>query len=535
LRPIPLLTVEPTLPSPDYPIDSVYQNATTGQYRKNISGAWADVTESVAIAGKLEYSLLGTLKASSITGLITAAQIDHIDAAQITGTIEAGQIGTIDASSITNIAVGNLVQGGAGTGYLDRGLIAGGGFSDNLVLNGGFESGIAGWVTSLGGGTHAGNWGVVTSTTAARSGTKSLIHPAESGGGFAAVASTPLINVQAGAEMTLEAYLWASTAPAPSGSFVIIRLDWFDSSDTYLSDSRTTVLDTDIWGLGWVKKSVSGTVPAGASKARANFVLWNHQNGGEWRLEDVFLVRKIAGTQIQPLAINATHITSVNASAISGTITSSQIGTISASQITGTISSSQISTVSASQITGTISSSQISTISASQISGTLTATQIGTITASQIATINAATITIGLVQDGQIAAVNASKLTAGTITATVTMTSPIITGGSLNITASTGDVTSISSNGALVHQNGSPSSNISLSSTGIGGSSSGSSRFSLSRATGNGVLQLYSSSGSLYCQIDPSLGTTGGGSTAFAPNGYWRVIINGVARSVPYF
>jgi hypothetical protein len=100
LKPIVRLASEPALPDPGWTEGSVYYNTTTGLFRKLVSGAWATVTESSAISGKLEYWHVGTIKAGSIIGLIAAGQIDNITAGQIVGAISASQIASVNASAI---------------------------------------------------------------------------------------------------------------------------------------------------------------------------------------------------------------------------------------------------------------------------------------------------------------------------------------------------------------------------------------------------------------------------------------------------
>jgi hypothetical protein len=100
LKPIARIASEPALPDPGWTENSVYYNTTTGLFRQVQSGAWATVTESTAITGKLEYWHVGTIKAGSIIGLIAAGQIDTITASQITGAISSSQIASVNASAI---------------------------------------------------------------------------------------------------------------------------------------------------------------------------------------------------------------------------------------------------------------------------------------------------------------------------------------------------------------------------------------------------------------------------------------------------
>lgn len=214
--------------------------------------------------------------------------------------------------------------------------------------------------------------------------------------------------------------------------------------------------------------------------------------------------------------------------AIAGKLEFYHIGEINAAQINGVILAAQIGTVNASTIQGSISASQIGSVNASSIAGTVTATQIGSI--------NAATINIGLIQDGQIGTVGAGKLTAGTITATVTMTSPVITGGSISLSAISGDNILISSGGFFIQQSGNPSNGVDLTSSRIafsGAGGVGNIRATLSRLPGGaGAMTITTATGSNFLTLDGSLGTSG---AAGAIIGYLNVIVAGINRKLPYY
>lgn len=98
------------------------------------------------------------------------------------------------------------------------------------------------------------------------------------------------------------------------------------------------------------------------------------------------------------------------------------------------VTASMIQNINANQINGLIAANQIQTINANQISGL--------IVANQIQSVNGNTILIGTIQDGSIVSVGAGKITAGTITATISIISPIITvnggGFTVNIDTSNG-------------------------------------------------------------------------------------------------
>jgi phage-related protein len=87
---------------------------------------------------------------------------------------------------------------------------------------------------------------------------------------------------------------------------------------------------------------------------------------------------------INPGAIAAQHIGSVNADSIQGLIAASKIESIEASKITGLIQSSQIDSIAAEKITGQVAASQIQAVNANQINGVLQSSQIGSVNANAI-------------------------------------------------------------------------------------------------------------------------------------------------------
>lgn len=118
-------------------------------------------------------------------------------------------------------------------------------------------------------------------------------------------------------------------------------------------------------GSSWV---VSGTPLIGTDP-----ILW----------VEFFTISSIPASAITG-SIVASQIGSVNAGAILGTITSGQIGSVNASQIAGTISASQIGSVNATAITGLIQASQITSVNATAISGVISSGQIGSVSANTI-------------------------------------------------------------------------------------------------------------------------------------------------------
>jgi hypothetical protein len=264
--------------------------------------------------------------------------------------------------------------------------------------------------------------------------------------------------------------------------------------------------------------------------------------------------------------IAAGQIDTVNAGSIIGTLTSANVGRIDVSALTGTLTTGDAARINVGVLQGSLASGMGASIAVSALTGTLTTgnaarinvgtldgkiqgTQIDnlTITAANIQTLTITADRIvdltltgvklanNTIPDSKIIDLSASKITAGTITATISITSPIITGGTITGAAFTSSGTnefSASSSGVFVRQSGAVSNNISFSYDGISINNGGNVRVSLSSATGDGMMQIYSSSGAVFFGIDPSLGTVG--PSAFTPAGYIRVTINGALREIPY-
>lgn len=102
LRWIPEAASAPSLPDDaNYPEGSFYRNTTNSTFYRNDGGTWTAVTENDAVAGKLAFYSIGSIKAGQIIGLIAAAQIGSITAGQITGQLVASQIGSVNVSALT--------------------------------------------------------------------------------------------------------------------------------------------------------------------------------------------------------------------------------------------------------------------------------------------------------------------------------------------------------------------------------------------------------------------------------------------------
>ena len=100
LRPVPMLSTVPTLPDPNYPPDTFFYYVPDGHfYRINSAGTGWTLDDNPQNT-VMKFYHIGAISASSITGLIVAAQIGSITAGQITGQIQASQIQAVNASSI---------------------------------------------------------------------------------------------------------------------------------------------------------------------------------------------------------------------------------------------------------------------------------------------------------------------------------------------------------------------------------------------------------------------------------------------------
>jgi hypothetical protein len=91
----------PTLPSANYPSDSIVLNTSNKTLYQNVSGAWTAVTSSSNITGTLTANDISSVNANSITGFIISSQIGSVAATTITGSISSGQISSVSAASIT--------------------------------------------------------------------------------------------------------------------------------------------------------------------------------------------------------------------------------------------------------------------------------------------------------------------------------------------------------------------------------------------------------------------------------------------------
>ena len=91
----------PTLPSVNYPNDSIVLNTSNKTLYQNVSGTWTAVTSSSNITGTLTSNDISSVTAGSITGLIISSQIGSVAATTITGSISSSQISSVDATSIT--------------------------------------------------------------------------------------------------------------------------------------------------------------------------------------------------------------------------------------------------------------------------------------------------------------------------------------------------------------------------------------------------------------------------------------------------
>lgn len=100
LRPVPIVTAFPTLPNANYPGGAYFYNSSTGYFYQVSADGTTYAQSSNPSSVQMNFYAIGMMSASSITGLIAAAQIGSITAGQITGQVQASQINTVNASQI---------------------------------------------------------------------------------------------------------------------------------------------------------------------------------------------------------------------------------------------------------------------------------------------------------------------------------------------------------------------------------------------------------------------------------------------------
>jgi hypothetical protein len=143
------------------------QSILAGQITGGITAGQITSVNASAIAGKIEANQINTVNASAIQGTISAGQITSIDAGQITGYISSGQIGSINAATITigliqdgqigTISGSKLVVGSVSTDKLSTTSIdVGGGGSKPGKINVYNASTIIGEIGLLTGGVYGG-------------------------------------------------------------------------------------------------------------------------------------------------------------------------------------------------------------------------------------------------------------------------------------------------------------------------------------------------------------------------------------------
>ena len=251
---------------------------------------------------------------------------------------------------------------------------------------------------------------------------------------------------------------------------------------------------------------------------------------------------KIATDAVIAGTVAAGAIRASDAAFDAAAIQSADIASLTANKLTaGTIDASVISVVNvnASNITvGSMSGTRLAdgTVADIKISSGLSATKIttGTLDANVISVVNlnASNITTGTL--------SANRIGAGTISASVTMSSPVITGGSITLSQGTGDTTEINLFGTQVRRTSDATTRAIVTATSFIVNTSGTTRLTLTGATGAGALYLYDTSGANFIGIDPFYGTSssagpGGAALPSNPVGFLIVVISGVQRKIPYY
>lgn len=415
-------------------IDSIEASKITGSIvATTISGT---ITAS-QITGAITASQIESVSASAIQGQINADQITTVSASAIQGSITADHISSVAATSITGVivtsqladqildSVSKFSNGIFGTNIVNDGakITLGKTDTSNMAPNPDFEYDFKDWSVSS---------GATISTNKRYTGTKAV----KVVGANAYVINATPYKCKPGDQFVLQSYVYADT---DATGYVNTAVRFLDSTGAKISDGP--------WGTAYASGAIGvwqscqtgiAVAPAGATQMQI-YAIWTGDAGGTWYLDNVVLTR----------AVDQSRISSVAAASITGSITASQIGSVAASSLTGLITAAQISSITASQITGAITVSQlaggitadkISTVSASSILGSISANQIGTVNASaisgtlswnQIGSVNANSITVNQITAGQIASVNAGSILAGTVTASISLTSPVINGGSI--------------------------------------------------------------------------------------------------------
>lgn len=110
LRPIPVFSTPPALPSVDFPTGSFYYDLSDDEFYENVGGVWTLVSEGTAVAGKLQFLVVGRVQVNNLIGLIQAGQIDTLNVNQLDGQITGSQIAAL---TITNANIAALtITGG---------------------------------------------------------------------------------------------------------------------------------------------------------------------------------------------------------------------------------------------------------------------------------------------------------------------------------------------------------------------------------------------------------------------------------------
>ena len=109
LTPIPMLNAIPTLPNKNNPPNSFFYYIPNGHFYQINSAGTSYALNDNPQGSLTSFYNIGAISASSIIGLILAAQINSITAGQITGQISASQIGSVNASSISGTVTASQI------------------------------------------------------------------------------------------------------------------------------------------------------------------------------------------------------------------------------------------------------------------------------------------------------------------------------------------------------------------------------------------------------------------------------------------
>jgi hypothetical protein len=235
--------------------------------------------------------------------------------------------------------------------------------------------------------------------------------------------------------------------------------------------------------------------------------------------------------------------------AVTGKLEFHHIGSMKVDKLIGLIAAGQIDTLNVTQLVGNLDVTRIDnlgTFSIGNFSGNLNVARIDGLNTLDINTfsgtinsLNATTVTlVGTWDDSHIGNIAASKLTAGTVTALVEFTSPLITGGEVNLAQTVLGVTTrvvvkAGDNEFIkCYNDATPTTRAVMGVSGFNLYNSGNNTMQMGQASFGGLIHVKDASGGSKFQLpgtDPFVSASAG-----AVAGYINVIINGTLRKMEF-